>query len=323
MVDLSFEAFEGDTATEEELKKLDFEICQARATGEPVCILSIGYQLNKTLLHLIARRNPDVEIVDRTCLPEYGWIVIPHNRAKIAALWSLGSLLLEKHKNLKPILIGRRELEVQDSTFFSIWSKLLVPSFADGSPLTLIHLYQCLTRICQCDVRGAIVEIGAFKFGTTIWMRHVLNSLGDTRPVEGVECFNGFPQPESMLDMYRHPGCETNRKNGALEALLKAEDVRWHHLDIRDEKSFDNLPDKIALLFIDTDNYSPARHAIKNLEHRVEVGGFIAFDHVSELATRFKYTVGERMAALEQLDGRRAWFRLHGSSAFLRTQTLG
>lgn len=70
------------------------------------------------------------------------------------------------------------------------------------------------------------------------------------------------------------------------------------------------------LTFIDTDNYSSARAAIEIVQERTVAGGAIVFDHFTGV-DRYRYTIGERIAAMPLLDDPR-FFHLHGTGVFYR-----
>ena len=72
----------------------------------------------------------------------------------------------------------------------------------------------------------------------------------------------------------------------------------------------------LVLTFIDTDNYTSAKAALGVVEDRTLVGGAIVFDHFTGV-DRFRYTLGERIAAYPLLDDSR-YFNLHGTGVFYR-----
>jgi hypothetical protein len=72
----------------------------------------------------------------------------------------------------------------------------------------------------------------------------------------------------------------------------------------------------LVCTFIDTDNYTPASAAVTVVQERTQVGGAIVFDHVAGV-DRFRYTLGERMAARPLLNDSR-YFHLHGTGVFYR-----
>ena len=53
-----------------------------------------------------------------------------------------------------------------------------MPSYATGSPYTREHSFNCLKAAARAGLRGAIVEFGAFKGGTTARLARVAAHLG-------------------------------------------------------------------------------------------------------------------------------------------------
>ncbi len=72
----------------------------------------------------------------------------------------------------------------------------------------------------------------------------------------------------------------------------------------------------LVLTFFDTDNYSPARAALEVVREKTVTNGAIIFDHFTG-TDRFRYTLGERLAARSLLDDPR-YFNLHGTGVFIR-----
>ncbi|WIM99963.1 hypothetical protein ACTOB_003634 [Actinoplanes oblitus] len=72
----------------------------------------------------------------------------------------------------------------------------------------------------------------------------------------------------------------------------------------------------LVCAFVDTDNYAAARAAIERAQERTQVGGAILFEHFTGI-DRFRYTLGERIAAFPLLEDPR-YFHLHGTGVFCR-----
>ena len=95
-----------------------------------------------------------------------------------------------------------------DEIFDTLEAPALVPSYATGHPHTRAHLYDCLASAATTGRSGAIVELGAFKGGTSVWLAKAAAALGlhDT-PVIAFDSWDGFPPRRSLLDLYEHPRC--------------------------------------------------------------------------------------------------------------------
>lgn len=214
----------------------------------------------------------------------------------------------------KVIVAGYAHFQFRDPRFQRILSNLLVPSLANGYPNTLVHLYQCLTNAARLELSGVVAEFGMFKGGTTMFLSRVIRELGMNWPVLGFDTFTGFPKRRTMLDMYDHEGCVFTDL-AAVRRYVEAENVEIVTGDIVETcKRLDR--ESVVLAFVDTDNYSPATAVIEVLSRRTAVGGAIVFDHFTGV-NRFRYTLGERMAAASLLNDDR-FFNLHGTGVFYR-----
>ncbi len=216
----------------------------------------------------------------------------------------------------KVVVAGYGHLGFRDAVFEEERAQLLVPSLANGYPHSLVHLYQCLVNAARLGLSGAVAEFGMFKGGTTMFLSKVIERLGASWPVIGFDTFGGFPARRSPLDMYDHPGCVFTDL-AAVRRYLDGRDIEIVSGDITATCGRLGGED-LVLTFIDTDNYTPAKAAIEVVRERTVPGGAIVFDHLTG-TDRFRYTLGERMAARVLLDDPR-WFCLHGTGVFYRQQ---
>ncbi|OKI64324.1 TylF/MycF/NovP-related O-methyltransferase [Micromonospora sp. CB01531] len=214
----------------------------------------------------------------------------------------------------KVIVAGYGHLAYRDSGYRQELAGLLVPSLANGYPNTLPHLHQCLTNAARIGLCGVVAEFGMFKGGTTMFLSRIIERLGVDWPVIGFDTFDGFPARRSPLDMYDHPDCVFTDLT-AVRRYLADRAVEIVPGDI--VTTARRLADEdLVCTFIDTDNYTPARAAIEVVQERTLIGGAIVFDHFTGV-DRFRYTLGERIAALPLLDDPR-YFHLHNTGVFYR-----
>ncbi|MBD8478957.1 TylF/MycF/NovP-related O-methyltransferase [Microbacterium sp. CFBP 8794] len=216
----------------------------------------------------------------------------------------------------KLVVAGYEHYSFTDPLFSSLLADLLVPSIANGYPNTLTHIFQCVRRAAELELKGALVEFGVFRGGTTMFLAKLRYALRQSWPILGFDTFGGFPPRRSPLDMYDHPGAEFHDFE-AVQRYLSDAEIELVKGDIVETAS--QLGDRpVVLGFIDTDNYSSATAATTALRDNVVVGGAIIFDHLTGV-DRFRYTLGERMAATPLLEDPR-YFNLHGTGVFLRQQ---
>ncbi|HEX4519559.1 MAG TPA: class I SAM-dependent methyltransferase [Gaiellaceae bacterium] len=212
------------------------------------------------------------------------------------------------------VLAGDSHFTFRDPLFASLTEKKLVRSTATGSPHTLIHLYECLRNAARLGARGAIVEFGMYKGGTTVMLAKMASTLGLETRVIGFDAFTGFPMRRSLLDLYADPVCEfTNvdevqRYCAPYGIEIVAGDISETYRRLESEH--------LMLSFFDTDNYSPTKAALPLCIERTIPGGSIVFDHVYS-SNEFRYTLGERMAAYEMLADS-GFFHLYGTGVFTR-----
>jgi O-methyltransferase len=105
------------------------------------------------------------------------------------------------------VLSGMAHLNYRSDVFNELDRPAMVPSYATGHPHTRIHLFQCLEAAAAAGLSGAVVELGAFKGGTTGWLARVVKRLGLNSRVIGFDSWAGFPSRQSVLDLYTHPRC--------------------------------------------------------------------------------------------------------------------
>jgi O-methyltransferase len=214
----------------------------------------------------------------------------------------------------KVVVAGYGHLGFRDAAFDQELAQLLVPSLANGYPHSLVHLYQCLANAARLGLCGVVAEFGMFKGGTTMFLSRLIERLGQSWPVIGFDTFGGFPPRRSPLDMYDHPGCVFTDL-AAVRRYLDGRDIEIMSGDIADTCGRLEEED-LVLSFIDTDNFTPARAALDVVRERTVPGGAIVFDHLIG-TSRFRYTLGERIAGRVLLDDPR-WFHLHGTGVFYR-----
>lgn len=246
---------------------------------------------------------------------EHDLIVVATDAQKAETLVAYRAAVGERPQPPGVVVAGTAHLAFADPEFELLGAPALVPSYATGSPYTRAHLYQCLEACARSGLRGAIVEFGAFKGGTTAWLARVAAHLGlDGCRIIGLDTWAGFPPRRSVLDLYEHPRCVFTDLD-AVRAYVEPFGVELIAGDITETyRALEGEP--LLLAFFDTDNYSPARAALEQCARQLVVGGSIVFDHVATTA-EYVDTLGERIAAYEVL-GPAAFLHLHGTGVFTK-----
>ncbi len=211
-------------------------------------------------------------------------------------------------------MAGIGHLDFQDVTFDELNAPALVPSYATGYPLTRIHIFQCLKAAAAAGLRGAIIELGAFKGGTSAWLARTAKMLGLDSPVIAFDSWEGFPPRRSLFDLYEHPRC-VFRDADAVQRQLEPLGVEVVQGDIAETAPFRLAEEPVLLAFADTDNYTGTAAALRTILPNLVRGGAIVFDHYWTVP-EYVYTLGERMAAQEIL-GESGLLQLQGTGVFV------
>lgn len=216
----------------------------------------------------------------------------------------------------KLLIGGFRHFEFQDPVFARESANAFAPSFANGYPNTLIHIFQCLQNAARLDLVGVVAEFGMFKGGTTMLISRFIEALGKDWKVYGFDTFDGFPPPRSPFDMYAHPDC-VYMDLPTVQRYFEGRNVEVVPGDVVETAKKLSSED-IVLAFVDTDNYTSAAAIVDAIVDRVVPNGAIVFDHFTG-RNRFLYTLGERLAGKRLLSDSR-YFNLHDTGVFLRVR---
>lgn len=221
-------------------------------------------------------------------------------------------------KRLPQVIIsGTEHMKFNDQKFNSLKASCLVKSYATGYENTLIHMFQTIKYLYDAGIKGDVAEFGIFKGGTISFTRKMLDFVGFKRDevnLFGFDCFSGFPEKCSVLDMYSNPKCEF-RDYEAVHSFCKTSDIRVVEGNICE--TYKVLSEsKLMLTFFDTDNYTPVKESLEYCFDRTISGGAIIFDHYTT-KNEFVETIGERMAAKEILESKKV-FHLHDTGVFIK-----
>ncbi|MEQ1955209.1 TylF/MycF/NovP-related O-methyltransferase [Mesorhizobium yinganensis] len=212
------------------------------------------------------------------------------------------------------LIAGSGHFAFRDELFDQVKRDLFIPSFANGYPHSLVHIYQCLKFAASRKLQGVVAEFGMFKGGTTMLMSRFIEGLGAHWKVYGFDTFSGFPDPRSALDLYHHPDC-VYLDEAMIKRVFEGRNVEVVVGNV--VETVDRLrTEDIVLAFVDTDNFTSANAIVSVIADRVVEGGAIVFDHWTG-RDRHLFTIGERIAAKRLAEDKR-YFNLHDTGVFLR-----
>jgi O-methyltransferase len=152
----------------------------------------------------------------------------------------------------------------------------------------LENLQCCITDVIRQGVPGDLIETGAWRGGSSIFMRAVLKVYGDTnRTVWVADSFQGLPKPDAARypadqgdTLWHYPvlavPVETVRANFARYGLFDDQVkflVGWFR---------DTIPtapiEQLAVLRLDGDLYESTMDALRPLYAKVSMGGYVIVD---------------------------------------------
>jgi O-methyltransferase len=157
----------------------------------------------------------------------------------------------------------------------------------------LDNVERCIADVLERDVPGDLVEAGAWRGGTTIFVRGVLAAYGDEgRRVWVADSFQGLPKPDAEA----FPADAKLDYTGYTELAVGVEQVKanFARYGLLDERVRflpgwfkDTLPDapieRIALMRLDGDLYESTIDALDALYPRLSVGGYCVIDDYGAL----------------------------------------
>lgn len=124
---------------------------------------------------------------------------------------------------------------------------------------------------------GEIVEVGVFKGQSVNWIGDHLKSINDPRLVHGFDSFEGLEEDwsgEGLASGFFQQG-------GVLPPVRA--NVRLHKGWVQDTLGpfyAEQKNPKVALIHIDTDTYTPARHILEISQKLLTPGTIIVFDEL-------------------------------------------
>jgi O-methyltransferase len=152
----------------------------------------------------------------------------------------------------------------------------------------LDNVEHCVRQVVADDVPGDLIETGVWRGGTTIFMRALLDVLGDTtRRVWVADSFEGLPRPDAA----RYPHDRGSKYWMAKQLAVSVDDVkasfaRYGLLDDRVrflqgwfKDTLASAPiEQLAVLRLDGDLYESTMDALEPLYPKLSTGGFAIID---------------------------------------------
>jgi hypothetical protein len=141
-----------------------------------------------------------------------------------------------------------------------------------------------IKQVVAANIPGDLVECGVWRGGCSIFMRGVLEALGDERRTVWLyDSFQGLPKPVDSSD------CDLSAYSGYLGVSLDQVQANFGMFNLLDDRvKFvkgwfrDTLPvaevNQIAVLRLDGDMYESTMDALNALYGKVAPGGYVVID---------------------------------------------
>ncbi len=151
----------------------------------------------------------------------------------------------------------------------------------------LDFLEDAIRKIVQEGIDGDLLEAGVWRGGSAIFMKKMLDILGEKRNLYCADSFEGMPKPKLEQDLYSDKGDLSSVKYYSVNVekvranfeQFNALDQSVHFIKGWFSKTLPKLPvSKLALLRVDCDLYESTMDVLKNLYDKVQDQGFVYID---------------------------------------------
>jgi O-methyltransferase len=186
------------------------------------------------------------------------------------------------------------------------------------------NLRFCVGKVLEQKIQGDLIETGVWRGGACILMRGILKAWGDnSRKVWVADSFSGLPAPNAA----KYPADANDRHHKVEELSISLDQVKSNFTTyglLDDQVQFlkgwfkDTLPvapiEKLSLIRLDGDMYESTMDGLRNLYHKLSVGGFLIVDDYHAVAG-CKAAVHDFFSTLDQ-DGLTEIVEIDGSGVF-------
>jgi O-methyltransferase len=151
----------------------------------------------------------------------------------------------------------------------------------------LANVRACVESVIADGVPGDLIETGAWRGGSTIYMRAILKAHGDTdRTVWVADSFQGLPKYDGR---YEADAGDQHHTRDELAISVESVEENFRRYDLLDDQVrflvgwfSETLPtapiEKLAVLRLDGDMYSSTMDALDALYDKVSPGGYVIVD---------------------------------------------
>ncbi len=212
---------------------------------------------------------------------ESAWSVIEPRRRKIGSLRRFKDIFVRKLQKKSILLLKANPFQASAREEGRDWPFI---GYTMVGHRRLENVRVCVGDVLKNNVPGDFMETGAWRGGTTIFMRALLKAYGVTdRKIWVADSFEGLPTPKNSAD-----GPDLSQVDSLKVSLeqVKANFEKFGLLDGQVEflkgwfsETLPKAPIKnLAVLRLDGDMYSSTMDSLQNLYHKVSKGGYVIVD---------------------------------------------
>lgn len=216
----------------------------------------------------------------------------------------------------------KSEYKDMDAAFFPLFEQCR--QYTMTSVERLYALWNSVNYIAKKTISGDVVEVGVWRGGSMMLSALTLLNANDMRELWLYDTFAGLPKPDEKLDInlkgiraidawnprsfdgktsYWCYSTEEETRSNMLKTGYP--ENRLHFIKGMVEETMPrNLPDKIAILRLDTDFYSSYKHVLTHAWDRIMPGGICILDD-------YGHFNGARIATEEFLKERNLCVLMH------------
>ena len=144
-------------------------------------------------------------------------------------------------------------------------------------------ILDALQTTVEAGVEGAVVEFGCYIGTTSLFIRRLLDAAADDRPFHVYDSFEGLPdkapQDQSVTgDQFKAGELAVSKKHYLQQFQKAGLRAPFIHKGWFSDLTPDDVPEKIAVAFLDGDFYESIRDSLRLVLPRMQKGGVIIVD---------------------------------------------
>lgn len=159
----------------------------------------------------------------------------------------------------------------------------------------LEHLQLVIEDTVKNGIAGDYLETGAWRGGSCIIAKSVYNHLGSKKKVFVADSFEGLPPPDAAK--YPDDKNDTHYQDPNMVASLETVQANFQKFSLLDDRvvflkgwfkdTMSAAPiDKLSVLRLDGDMYESTIDVLKNIYHKLSIGGYCIIDDYFHPACR-------------------------------------